>query len=683
MSGEERILDRFEGVRRRRDGEWMVLCPAHRDRNPSLHVTHREGRWLLFCHAGCALEDVLCAAELEQRELFDGPGNGHSEVDAVYRYDDERGEELFQVVRFAGKVFRQRTLEGWGLNGTRRVLFQLPRVLAAVARGERVWIAEGEKDVLALQRLGIAATTNPMGAGKWRSEYGEHLRGARVTIVADRDEPGRAHARQVAKALEGVAAEVAVLEPPRAKDVSDHVTQGGALEELVELGIHSATRESTVAESVSPLPFTRMRDVIANAPSEPAWVWHGYVAPAAVSLIAGRPKVGKSTLVFGFIAAVLEGHRFAGRATRKNGVLLLTEESADTLAEKARRFGVADHPRFHVLLRRRAQVAWPEVAAGARAYCHERELDVIIVDTLDKWSGLRGDDENKSGPMLQALEPLMLAAGEGLAVILVSHQRKASGDHGEAVRGSNALAGAVDVILELERVADVAHARALYGTSRFASTPEELAIELTEDGYADRGDVGALKGRLEADKIMAVLSGEPVTAVEIMQATEIPEATVRRRLEELHDAGRVERTGDGRKGRPYRWRIHSATGNPLVAESNEKPPAGEVEAQLELEELSPEGADDEVAEYVSPAQRDSDVLELLGQAAMLGCELSLLPAELGPIDPSVWMEHNGYAELERSFYCRGALKDGRACPYRRRAGELYCGRHARKNGVAQ
>jgi hypothetical protein len=47
---------------------------------------------------------------------------------------------------------------------------------------------------------------------------------------------------------------------------------------------------------------------------------------------------------------------------------------------------------------------------------------VIVTDTFDEWSGLRGDDENKSGPVLQALEPLMQTAGEGLAVVLVSTQ---------------------------------------------------------------------------------------------------------------------------------------------------------------------------------------------------------------------------------------------------------------------
>lgn len=333
--------------------------------------------------------------------------------------------------------------------------------------------------------------------------------------------------------------------------------------------ILSATKGFPVAESISALPFAPMGEVIANAPPEPDWLWTGYVAPGALSLIAGRPKVGKSTLVFGLTAAMLAGRPFGGRKARARGVLLLTEEGIDTLAEKARRFGIADHPGFHVLLRRQVRAPWPEVVERAREYCREHDLDVFFVDPLDKWVALRADDENKAGPVLQALAPLMQAAGDGLAVPLVSHQRKATGDHGEAIRGSNALAGAVDVIVEIERVADVAHARALVGTSRYSSTPEELAIELTDDGYVNRGDVDALKERLEGDRIRAVLSAETsATSKEIAEGLDMPEATVRRRLEQFHDEGAIERTGAGVKGNPYRWKKLSATADPLVAERN-------------------------------------------------------------------------------------------------------------------
>jgi hypothetical protein len=35
MIGEAEMLDRFERVKRQRDGDWLVTCPAHGDSNPS------------------------------------------------------------------------------------------------------------------------------------------------------------------------------------------------------------------------------------------------------------------------------------------------------------------------------------------------------------------------------------------------------------------------------------------------------------------------------------------------------------------------------------------------------------------------------------------------------------------------------------------------------------------------
>jgi len=59
---------------------------------------------------------------------------------------------------------------GWinNIRNCRKVLFHLPRLLADPRKP--VYMVEGEKDVLALEELGLVATTNPGGAGKWRPE---------------------------------------------------------------------------------------------------------------------------------------------------------------------------------------------------------------------------------------------------------------------------------------------------------------------------------------------------------------------------------------------------------------------------------------------------------------------------------------------------------------------------------
>ena len=95
------------------------------------------------------------------------------------------------------------------MKGVRLVPYRLPEVLEAIARGERVWIAEGEKDVDALWNAGAAATCNTAGAGKWKETDTAAIRGVtEVTIVADKDQAGYKHADDVRRALEvnGVAA---------------------------------------------------------------------------------------------------------------------------------------------------------------------------------------------------------------------------------------------------------------------------------------------------------------------------------------------------------------------------------------------------------------------------------------------------------------------------------------------
>ena len=217
-------------------------CPAHEDSRASLSVTEAsDGKLLVHCHAGCKSEDICAALGLTLADLFPGTpkGNGGKVVAASYDYRDEGGKLLFQVCRYQPKNFKQRRPDpaqpdgwAWKTQGVRRVLFRLPETLAAIQRGAVIHIAEGEKDVLALEQAGFAATCNPGGAGKWRTEYGATLKGATVVIVADKDAPGREHAADVAAKLQGIAASVKVIELPDiggkpVKDAADYFSAGG------------------------------------------------------------------------------------------------------------------------------------------------------------------------------------------------------------------------------------------------------------------------------------------------------------------------------------------------------------------------------------------------------------------------------------------------------------------------
>jgi len=55
----EELAARFEGARKT-SGGYLVRCPAHEDRSPSLSICDsRDGRVLLHCFAGCAFADIV------------------------------------------------------------------------------------------------------------------------------------------------------------------------------------------------------------------------------------------------------------------------------------------------------------------------------------------------------------------------------------------------------------------------------------------------------------------------------------------------------------------------------------------------------------------------------------------------------------------------------------------------
>lgn len=324
--------------------------------------------------------------------------------------------------------------------------------------------------------------------------------------------------------------------------------------------------------SAGELPFGPLAPLLENVPPEPPWKVTGYLAPGSVTLLAGRPKVGKSTLAFGILAAIARGELFVGLATTAAGVLLLTEERRDTLAEKARalqlirfRQGVSPigtgNETTHVLLRHDAgPTPWPEIVRQAMAYCAQHKLEVLVVDTFDRWSGLRGDAENAAGSVNEALEPLQYAAAAGLVVLLISHQRKSSGEFGEAVRGSSALTGGVDIVVELERPSRSlqlsSHARVLRAVSRFSSTPEELYLELGAHGFEPIESPEQAKADAERLRVLDALENldEPATADQLGEELEIPKRAARRYLSELLEKGLVARAGAGKRNDPYTWR---------------------------------------------------------------------------------------------------------------------------------
>ncbi len=173
--------------------------------------------------------------------------SGDLVVTTPYDYTDENGTLLFQAVREQyekGKKFYQRRPDGKGgwinsTKGMKTTIYRLPEVIEAVKNNKTIFIVEGEKDVETLRELQLTATTNPMGAGKWRSSYNKYLKNADVAILPDNDLIGKKHAENIAEGLTGIARSVKLVELPdleEHEDVTDWLQKrGGTKEKLLKL----------------------------------------------------------------------------------------------------------------------------------------------------------------------------------------------------------------------------------------------------------------------------------------------------------------------------------------------------------------------------------------------------------------------------------------------------------------
>lgn len=309
------------------------------------------------------------------------------------------------------------------------------------------------------------------------------------------------------------------------------------------------------------LVFRTAREVSAVTPDIVPWIAAPWVAREAITEVVGKVKLaGKTTFISSLVASVLDGRDFLGQPTAKTSVMWLTEQSPTTFREVLRRAGLLDRDDLAILFwHETLGVPWESVVGAAREEAQRRGADLLVVDTLGQFAGLKGDSENSSGDALAAIAPLQVAAAAGLAVIVIRHERKGGGDVGDSGRGSSAFAGAVDIVVALRRTEGNQRPtiRQIYALSRFDETPPALVIELTGDGYIALGtedDVSrqqarrALLGKAPTEETQAIGFADLIGLLGGLKRTVVQGA-----LAELVAEGVVKKVGAGKKGNPYRY----------------------------------------------------------------------------------------------------------------------------------
>ena len=196
-----------------------------------------------------------------------------------------------------------------------------------------------------LARIGVLATCNAGGAGKWTAEHSAFLRG-RCVIVAARQRRSRAQPRPASRPIaprhRRIGADRRIARParqggrkrldcsaPDAREPSDIA----ALERLAD-----AAPVWTPAAAVEPGPIlTCLADV---EPRPVSWLWPGRIPLGRITLLVGRPGEGKSFLTTDAAARVTTGTPWPdGSDCPQGSVILISAEDdpGDTIRPQTRR----------------------------------------------------------------------------------------------------------------------------------------------------------------------------------------------------------------------------------------------------------------------------------------------------------------------------------------------------------
>ncbi|HKA08360.1 MAG TPA: AAA family ATPase [Gemmataceae bacterium] len=300
------------------------------------------------------------------------------------------------------------------------------------------------------------------------------------------------------------------------------------------------------------------------------WLWAGYLLPKHTTLLTSFWKSGKTTLVSVLLSKLAAGGTFAGQAVKPGRAVVVTEESEHLWADRIDRLSLDTNVR--ILCRPFREQPKPEEWEGLIdslvALREQKGLDLLVIDPLVHF--LPGRSENDSIAIVTMLRAARRLADTGVSVLILHHPRKEASAPGRAARGSGALSGEVDIILEMDelgRGTEEDRRRRLWAFSRFKESPRRQVIELNATGtdYASLGDFATN----EFDDGWPVLFGVLEDAEQKLTRRQVcdqwPEdfvkpdnVTIWRWLDRAVAEGRVLQAGTGRKNDPFQYWLRSS-----------------------------------------------------------------------------------------------------------------------------
>ncbi|MFP3982329.1 MAG: AAA family ATPase [Desulfurivibrionaceae bacterium] len=525
------------GGRKNQDGSFHCHCPAHADRNPSLHVSIKGDKLLVNCLAGCNQEAVIRA--LKDRNLWPTGDNRANSSDssplppgppgipqkwykaqyvAHWTYRDKQGQVIGHVVRFEdpdGKqvipFFKQDSGGKWkaGAAEQPRPLYGLHK-LAGSSIDMPVLIVEGEKVADAAARLlpDYVCITWPGGSkAASKADWSSLQQRDKIYICPDADDPGLKVAREISQLCFNQQKErkydLKTIKPPRVIkppenvaegwDLADAKTEGWTGDQVKELigQAGAGGKESSIPAGITG------SELLQKEFPEPRWAVKG-ILPEGLNILAGKPKQGKSIISANLAIAITLGGKSLGSIPVDQGavVYLALEDTPRRLKSRIQQMMTYSEGRLDGLT---LFTEWPRMGNGGVSALDNLiqktdNLRLVIIDTLALFKPVSGNGNSNLYADDYAVVSRIkkLADKHGISILLIHHLRKmASDDVFDTFSGTLGLTGAADGLLALTKKGT--HS-VLHITGRDVE-PAEMALEFNTKLLSWRllGDAGEVQ----------------------------------------------------------------------------------------------------------------------------------------------------------------------------------------------
>lgn len=509
----ERFLPLLNNYREYSKG-YIAPCPAHADKHPSLMIWEDEtdGHVGLKCFTGCTRAQICEALHITEHSLYtDGyRGTPRTTVTALdlavdklinphllYALgvkDDKRGVAIpyhnqdgtpYERYRIRTALIAKKGSE-WNTDSKAPLIpYGLERLQKARDQGYLV-LVEGESDCWTLWQHGIPALGIP-GVENYKVLAADMLTDIpKVYIIAENDEKraGEKFAANVEKHLKrsGYQGKLYRVEMGSAKDPNDLQKKDikafkTAFQTLLDRAIplFPIGKKPTIGRicDLQKVQFPPIRWAIPD------------LVPEGLTLLGGKPKLGKSWLLLALLIAVASGASALGCIDVEQGEVLYIsmEDKEKRLRNRVNKVNDnrAVSENFHYA------TSWPRLNEGGLEYLEEwiQEHPRVRLIGIDTWAKIK-PRSRRNGQQYEedyeALAPLQeLAAKYAVPIIVVHHMRKEEAeDPVDMILGSTANAGAVDGFLLLYRKRGETDAR-LYVDGRDIEEEQELILSFNRE----------------------------------------------------------------------------------------------------------------------------------------------------------------------------------------------------------